>query len=613
MRYPSDGSPLVPTGDIPLVVDGSDQPAVDNDALNQLLPASRRDGTGKMFQAVLTTARTCLNFLWSRYGQKLNTQKTPRFAAGADLAAWGRHLKRPQVADEGEGQYRDRLCTPLNTITPDALQEPVNRLVGELTNIKPLFLEPAFDAAYASPLTFGGGAPTWAAFAQPQARRLWAQDDSRPAEKYGAYASPDANGPVFMFIVPDIGDDSAAPHSMDVVGARATDQDFVNGSTPAWALKAPMGATSLYAAALALPSGRVLVTGGQPASASAPVATAAIYDPIADAWTAIPAMNQARARHHMSLLDSGVVAAFGGTAAAAGGTSLASVEIYDPAANAWTTLPGAMTTARHSMLVTRLAGGKLLVAGGVAAGSATTSGELFDPVLGTWAAIGTAMSVARDWTAGATLMKSGRVLLSGGALPFSTCDIYNPVLGTFAFATTMNLARTGHRTALLPSGRVIAIGGWNNPTLYASCEMYDEGANTWTFITPMTTARYQFKLFRLKSGFLVAAGGYGLGSGLVEQFDPNTNTWSTLPAMSSAKGEMIGVVLPGDEPIGFGGDNGGTYLATVERFAPVLTAYGFVPTRPTNLFERIISEVEPRRSAGYPWVLISDPLLGSDI
>jgi hypothetical protein len=153
-------------------------------------------------------------------------------------------------------------------------------------------------------------------------------------------------------------------------------------------------ARSLLTATL-LTSGKVLVAGGRDAQGMA-LSSSEEYDPESDTWSGVSDMNQGRMFHTSTLLYDGRVLVTGGSAeplimdpwrdifdARLGilgeGKTLASVEIFDPATGAWTTLQD-MEIARKVHTATILPDGVVLIVGGTTlSGSATSSFELYDP------------------------------------------------------------------------------------------------------------------------------------------------------------------------------------------------------------------------------------------
>jgi hypothetical protein len=129
-----------------------------------------------------------------------------------------------------------------------------------------------------------------------------------------------------------------------------------------------------------LPSGKVLVAGGFSA-ASAPVASAELYDPATNSWSDTANMLAARGGHGAALLQDGLVLVAGGS----GPAGLASAELYDPAGAKWLAA-APMSTPRADFFTTNpLGDGRVLVAGGAASSTglggtgATSSTELYSP------------------------------------------------------------------------------------------------------------------------------------------------------------------------------------------------------------------------------------------
>src|SRR6185436_11515562 len=90
-------------------------------------------------------------------------------------------------------------------------------------------------------------------------------------------------------------------------------------------------------------------------------------------------------------------------------------EIYDPGTNTWTTV-APMAIARTAPTATVLQNGKVLVTGGVTnTGTPLASAELYNPATNTWSAAGTMTGLVGREFHTATLLPSGKVLVTGGA------------------------------------------------------------------------------------------------------------------------------------------------------------------------------------------------------
>jgi hypothetical protein len=104
-----------------------------------------------------------------------------------------------------------------------------------------------------------------------------------------------------------------------------------------WSAAGTLSATRSYASATLLPDGKALVAGGrdfrQTASGlvDAALASADLYDPSNNKWSATASLSEAREKHTATLLPNGKILAIGGYGGIGVG-ALASAKLYDSAA-----------------------------------------------------------------------------------------------------------------------------------------------------------------------------------------------------------------------------------------------------------------------------------------
>jgi hypothetical protein len=160
--------------------------------------------------------------------------------------------------------------------------------------------------------------------------------------------------------------------------ADLVDCEFFTASLNKWTTTAALAEPRSFFGAATLTDGSVLVSGGYDASRAATTDGVEIFDASKQTWSKTGKLAAARTEHTLTALS-------GGSAVAAGGIVrngsraiteyLKSVEAYDPAAKAWSSLPD-MKQARSGHTATLLADGRVLVAGGDTAQGATATAEL---------------------------------------------------------------------------------------------------------------------------------------------------------------------------------------------------------------------------------------------
>jgi hypothetical protein len=214
---------------------------------------------------------------------------------------------------------------------------------------------------------------------------------------------------------------------------------------------------------------RVLLTGGTPQAGNTTDSqhTAEIWNPTTRAWSAAGKLGAQRVRHAQALLPSGKVLVVGGL-----GES--SAEIFDPATGAFAKA-ASLSTQRDGASATTLPNGKVLVAGG----SGASTAELYDEASGAFSVLSSTMASGHS-SLGGVLLPTGRVLLIDGL----ASEIFDPATGTFTHGPSLSTARNGRTASVLPNGDVVVGGG----TAALLLERFDASSNTFAITGPMSGA-----------------------------------------------------------------------------------------------------------------------------
>ena len=282
-----------------------------------------------------------------------------------------------------------------------------------------------------------------------------------------------------------------------------------------------------------LRDGRVLVTGGSDGRNTA-LATAEIYNPKTHRWTAAGRMSTPRLAHAATLLASGKVLVVGGIAVPMPSSTLASAEVYDPATNGWSAV-APMSGGRARPTATRLRDGRVLVVGGISLvqrgneffeGGASDA-EIYDPVANRWSGTAPMALYRHDHTA--TMLADGRVLVAGGDAsdqpgPLETAEVYDPGQDRWLPVPSMGTGRLGHAATLLANGTVAVTGGIGaGITPFRAVEIYDPRLNSWSPRAPLADAHVGETAISLGTGAVLVVGTTDRSQ--PELYDPGHNRW----------------------------------------------------------------------------------------
>ena len=288
----------------------------------------------------------------------------------------------------------------------------------------------------------------------------------------------------------------------------------IRAAAEAWVPITPPPIEARAGTATALADGRILLAGG----VSGPKAY--LYDPITNRWTAAGQMLLPRQHHAAVLLPSGKILVSGGYYG--NGNFTAQSELFDPATLSWTaTAP--MTDARYFHTLTALRDGRVLATGGNAVTiPSPRRAEVFDEKAMRWMPAGVTDATGRSV---ATLLANGEVLVVGGegSSALSVSQIFNPT--TLLWRTTAPLRdpRWSHAAAVMADGSVLVSGGYSGQFGVATAERFDTITEQWSAAPIPLVTRADHRLVTLDDGRTLSVAGVASRTSFA---DPTDSTMS---------------------------------------------------------------------------------------
>ncbi len=236
------------------------------------------------------------------------------------------------------------------------------------------------------------------------------------------------------------------------------------------------------------------------------------------------------------------------------GTLISSSVIYNIIDNGFYSVGDLNVSRAYGPPAILLDDGNVLVVGGLTGSDptwlSTASCELYNPNTGLWTFTGS-LSISRQFHAIVKLI-DGRVLAIGGSTTdggggsLDTCEIYDPILGTWSPAGSLNISRDAVAAVRLVSGKIL-VASWNE----TSSETYDPDTDTWSIVGDLSLPpQNSINLNLLNNNTVLSS---CTGTDTCELFDPNSNTWSVTGSLSAVRFWGGAVKLSDGNVLVFGG------------------------------------------------------------
>ena len=175
------------------------------------------------------------------------------------------------------------------------------------------------------------------------------------------------------------------------------------------------------------------------------------------------------------------------------------------------------------------------------------------------------------------MLPNGKALAAGGWNNnglLAGAERYDPGSGTWTRTGSLSTGREWPAAALLLNSTVLIAGGESSAGYLASAQLYDPASGTWTATGSLTTRRYQHTATLLASGKVLVAGGsyatlaltYYLTS--AELYDPATGIWTTTGTLAAERTQHTATRLPNGKVLVAGGWNSSVFLYSTELYDP---------------------------------------------
>lgn len=279
-------------------------------------------------------------------------------------------------------------------------------------------------------------------------------------------------------------------------------------------------------------------------------------------------------------------------------------ELFDIKTKKWnTTFPMCKGRGMHDLI--KLRDGSILAIGGYDENSC----EILSNDYTKWS-FTDSLKRKRFYGQRTVLMDDGNVLVTGGYSYFSAnnptealkeCEIYYYLEKKWEAANDMNISRRFHTATLLKNGKVLVTGGNGG---IKSCEIFDNVTKLWTSSAPMNYGRSMHSATLLSNGKVLVIGG---GQKISELYNPLSDTWAEVGVVTSVSGNQA-IKLVNEE-----------YLLLIDSLEPYWELYslskyksiysGKFPRKISSKSITKINENEVILAGGLETIIVSTPVI----
>lgn len=179
-----------------------------------------------------------------------------------------------------------------------------------------------------------------------------------------------------------------------------------------------------------------------------------------------------------------------------------------------------------------------------------------------------------------TLLPNGKVLVTGGynngVSRLSSAELYDSTTGTFNAAGSLTTAREVHTATLLPNGKVLITAGFSGSEVLPSAEIYDAASGTYSVTGSLATKRFGHTATLLPNGLVLIALGANAEDGYLSSAELYTRTAGTFANTGSAatgRRDHTATLLANGKVLIAAGENDDVALSSAELYDPATGAF----------------------------------------